>query len=382
MTMIDLREKFAAADELTPPDLWEEARRRAAAQPSVAPAPQRLVNRPRHRLAAAFVAIAIFAVAAVFAWNVLEPVTEMPTRPSPITTTPVRPLEVTGMLKLRFGDFGIVAGPSAVWVAAYRHVQRVDPASMTVTASIRIPGLDDQDGIAIGGDVWVTNGSHHQVVAIDPVTSQIVRKIGVPHIPVEVAADGQNAWVISATSGVGRIYGIDGATGVVTPRGQLATSPRLPFTAGEGSAWVAEGVGLRRFGSDGSTAMVDVSGGDVSALTFGDGSVWVLLTGGGILRIDPSSGHTIASFPSPAGIGLAEAAGKVWILTDTGSRSKTVYIPDPRDPSLVVSFDADTGQPAGRAVKVDFAPAWIAAEGADAWVASYNAARLLRISTA
>jgi DNA-binding beta-propeller fold protein YncE len=253
---------------------------------------------------------------------------------------------------------------------------------MTVTASIRVPGLDDQDGIAIGRDVWVTNGSHHQVVAIDPLTTQVVRRIKVPHIPVQVVADGQNAWVISATNGVGRIYGIDGATGVVTPRGQLATSPRLPFTAGEGSAWVAEGVGLRRFGSDGSTAIVDVSGGAVSALTFGDGSVWVLLSGGGILRIDPYSGHTIASFPSPAGIGLAEAAGKVWILTDTGSRSKTVYIPDPRDPSLVVSFDADTGQPVGRAVKVGFAPAWIAADGREAWVAKFDPARLLRISTA
>jgi len=381
-TMIDLHERFAAVAELRPPDVWEEAQRRAAIQQRPSPTTERLATRRGHRLAAAFVAIAIFAVAAVFAWNVMEPVTEMPTGPSPVTTTPVRPLSVTGRLKLPFGDFGVVADPTSVWVAAYGHVQRIDPASMTVTASIRVQGLDDQDGIAIGRNVWVTHGSHHQVVAIDPVTTQIVRRIRVPYIPVQVVADGQNAWVISATNGPGRIYGIDGATGVVTPRGQLATSPRLPFTAGEGSAWVVQGVGLRRFGSDGSTSRVDLSGGSVSALTFGDGSVWVLLTDGGILRIDPSSGHTIASFPSPSGIGLAEAAGKVWILTDTGSRSKTVYIPDPRDPSLVVSFDADTGQPVGRAVKVGFAPAWIAAEGADAWVARYNGARLLRISPA
>ncbi len=378
--MIDLREKFAPADELTPPDLWQEARRRAANQPSVESVEERFTNRPRRRLAAAIVAIVIFAAAALFAWNVLAPPKKEAIAPSP--TAPVRPLAITGSLKLPFGDFGIVAAANSVWVASYGHVLRVDPTSMTVTASIRVPELDDQDGIAIGADVWVTDGSHHEVVAIDPITARIVRRVRVPHIPVQVVADGQNVWVISATNGAGRIYGIDGTTGVVTSRRQLSTSPRLPFTAGGGSAWVSEGGGLRRVGSDGSTATVDFSGGGVSALTFGDGSVWALLTGGGILRIDPSNDRVIASFPSPSGIGLAEAAGRVWILTDTGSRSKTVYIPDPRHPSLVVSFDADSGQLVGRAVKVGFAPAWIAADGGEAWVAKFDPERLLRVSTA
>jgi hypothetical protein len=378
---MDLRERFAAADELTSPDLWEEAQKRAATQPSVASAAEPLLNRPRQRLAAATIAIAIFAVAAIFAWNVLEPLKEKTIVPSPIPTAPVRPLAITGTLKLPFGDFGVVAGATSVWVAAYEHVLRVDPTSMTLTASIRVPGLSDQGGIAIGADVWVTDGSHHEVVAIDPVTAHVVRRIRVPHIPVQVAADGQNVWVISATNGAGRMYAVDGATGVVTSRQQLSASPRLPFTAGGGSAWVAEGGGLRRFGSDGSTATVDLSGGDVSALTFGDGSVWALNSAGGILRIDPSSGLTIASFPSPSGLGLAEAAGRVWILTDTGSRSNSVYIPDPRDPSLVVSYNADTGQLVGQAVNVGFAPAWIAADGGSAWVAKFDSERLLRIST-
>jgi hypothetical protein len=378
---MDLRERFAAADELTSPDLWEEAQKRAATQRSVASAAEPLLDRPRQRLAAATIAIAIFAVAAIFAWNVLEPLKEKAIVPSPVSTAPVRPLSITETLKLPFGDFGVVAGANSVWVAGYRYVQRVDPTNTNVTASIRVPGLDDQDGIAIGSDVWVTVGSQHEVVAIDPVTAHIVRRIRVPHIPLQVVADGQNVWVISATNGAGRIYAVDGATGVVTSRGQLATSPRLPFTAGGGSAWVAEGGGLRRFGSDGSTATVDLPGGDVSALTFGDGSVWALNSAGGILRIDPSSGLTIASFPSPSGLGLAEAAGRVWILTDTGSRSKSVYIPDPRDPSLVVSYNADTGQLVGQAVKVGFAPAWIAADGGSAWVAKFDSERLLRIST-
>ncbi|MDP9301447.1 MAG: hypothetical protein M3P43_11230 [Actinomycetota bacterium] len=340
---------------------------------------ERLANRPRRRVAAATVAIVIFAAAAIFAWNALEPPKEKAIAPSPIPTAPVRPLAITGTLKLPFGDFGVVAGANSVWVAAYEHVLRVDPTSMTVTASIRVAGLGDQGGIAIGTDVWVTDTSHHEVVAIDPVTARIVRRVRVPHIPVQVVADGQHVWVISATNGAGRIYGIDGTTGVVTSRGQLSTSPKLPFTAGGGSAWVAEGGGLRQLGSDGSTATVDLSG--VSALTFGDGSVWALTSAGGIFRIDPSSGRTIASFPSPSGIGLAEAAGQVWILTDTGSRSKTVYIPDPRHPSLVVSFDADSGQLVGRAVKVGFAPAWIAADGGEAWLAKFDPERLLRIST-
>ncbi len=379
--MIDLREKFAAADELTPPNLWIEALRRAAIQLDLASTTERIVDRPRRRLPAAIVAIVTVTVAAIFAWNALSPLKQGAITPSPPPVAPPRPLGITGTLRLPFGDFGVVANANQVWVASYGHVLRVDPTRLAVTATVRVPGLDDQDGIAVGEKVWVTVGSRHEVVAIDPATADIVRTVMVPNYPLQVAAEGSDVWVISATNGAGRIYHIEGATGVVTSIGRLSTSPRLPFAAGGGSAWVAEGSGLRRFAPDGSTATVDIPGGEVSALTFGDGSVWALLSGGGILRIDPSSDRVIARLPSPSGIGLAETTGRVWILTDTGSTSKSVYIPDPHDPSEVILLDANTGRITGPAVKVGFAPAWISAGGPTAWVAKFNSARLLRIST-
>ncbi len=136
-----------------------------------------------------------------------------------------------------------------MWVPAYGHAQRVDPSMMTVTATIRIPGLQDQNGIAIGAAVWVTVEARHEVVEIDPATAQIIRRVGVPNHPLQVVADGSIAWVISATSGAGRVYQIDGATGAVMSRGSMSTSPRLPFTTGGGAAWVADEGKLRRFGT-------------------------------------------------------------------------------------------------------------------------------------
>jgi hypothetical protein len=70
--MPELKERFSLADEIGPRDLWGEARRRAAAPE----APPRAVDWPPalgRRLMAAAVALAVFATAAVFAWELSHP---------------------------------------------------------------------------------------------------------------------------------------------------------------------------------------------------------------------------------------------------------------------------------------------------------------------
>jgi hypothetical protein len=70
--MTELKERFSLADEVGTRDLWGEARRRAAAPE----APPRAIEWPPaagRRLVAATVALAVFAAAAVFAWDLSHP---------------------------------------------------------------------------------------------------------------------------------------------------------------------------------------------------------------------------------------------------------------------------------------------------------------------
>jgi hypothetical protein len=78
--MPELKERFSLADEVGTPDLWREARRRAAASET----PPRAVEWPpgiARRVAVGAVAFAVFAAAAVFAWDLSHP--EQPS-PAPV----------------------------------------------------------------------------------------------------------------------------------------------------------------------------------------------------------------------------------------------------------------------------------------------------------
>jgi len=74
--MTELKDRFTLADEVGTRDLWGEAQRRAAAE-----APPRAIEWPPgagRRVAAAAVALAVFATAAVFAWDLSHPDVPLP----------------------------------------------------------------------------------------------------------------------------------------------------------------------------------------------------------------------------------------------------------------------------------------------------------------
>jgi hypothetical protein len=83
----ELKERFALADEVGAPELWSEARRRAAA-PEASP---RALERPpgaARRAAIGALAFAVFAAAAVFAWQLSHP-KQAPKPPRPVAVEPV-----------------------------------------------------------------------------------------------------------------------------------------------------------------------------------------------------------------------------------------------------------------------------------------------------
>jgi DNA-binding beta-propeller fold protein YncE len=272
--------------------------------------------------------------------------------------------------------FGVATTAEDVWLASYGHVLRVDRTDKLI-ASIPVSGLDDQDSIAASDSVWVTVSYRDEVIEIDPSTNAIRARIPVPGHPVQIAADPSGVWVISATKGAGTLVRIDPMTRTVTLRVPLSGAPKLGLAVGESSVWVDDGGNLLRVTSDGTRTTLRGAGGD--PLAIGSGSVWEG-NSSGVIRLDPTSGVVLAQIPTALPpIGLAFADGSLWVLTDTGSTSETIYLPDPKHPSTVLRIDTVTNRVDAGPLAVGTKPAWVAASGADAWVANFNETRLLKI---
>jgi hypothetical protein len=329
----------------------------------------------RRRVTAGVVAFVIFAAAASLLVSSFHAVGPAPAARTP-TVSPDAVLQTT-TLPLR-SVFAIAASGPDVWLASYGHVLHVDGIRNELTGSFPVPGLDDQDSIAVAGSVWATVGSQHEVVEIDPSSGQVSASVSVPGYPVQIAADGSSVWVISATDGPGLLLRIDPTSHAITLRLRLSGTPKLGFAVGGGSVWIDGGGDLLQVGLDGTQSRHPGVAG--SPLVFGADSVWVG-NGSGLVRVDPTSGEEIARFATARPpIGLAFADGEIWVLTDTGSTSDTVYLPDAKDPSTVLRIDAATNRVDAEPVAVGTKPAWIAASEGVAWVAVLDEAKLIRVT--
>jgi hypothetical protein len=82
--MTELRDRFAVADQIGTPELWAEARRRVAAVPDAPQVLDPTWSPAWRRLGTGIVAFAVFAAAAVFAWDLAHPEPGPGPRPIPV----------------------------------------------------------------------------------------------------------------------------------------------------------------------------------------------------------------------------------------------------------------------------------------------------------
>ena len=110
---------------------------------------------------------------------------------------------------------GVATGAGAVWAISGEtaEVLRVDPRTNRV--GLRLPlvsGVDVESGypraIAAGGDyVWVLSGNTGAVTKLDPRTRGVVGtvRIGVEHVPAQLAADAHAVWVANEDGTLARV---------------------------------------------------------------------------------------------------------------------------------------------------------------------------------
>lgn len=89
--MADPKRRFARADDLGAPDLWEEIRRRSTDPRSLPP--ERVRVSAGRRIAIAVVALAVFTGSAVFAWRALSPNASRVAEPEPSVSPEPGPLD-------------------------------------------------------------------------------------------------------------------------------------------------------------------------------------------------------------------------------------------------------------------------------------------------
>ncbi|MCU1329316.1 MAG: hypothetical protein JWN34_4686 [Bryobacterales bacterium] len=182
----------------------------------------------------------------------------------------------TGALDMRGS---IVASPDSVWLIADNRqtIVRIDPDQDAVVAELRVPpGCGNM--IFAETSLWLTCPEQNKVLRINPVTNLIDKRIEVGAKPVALASGQGSIWVLCGKEG--KLDRIDPKTDKV-----------------------AKSIDL---------SVPDVNG----AMAFGEGALWVTMTGFPLTRVDISEvdkERVAQQFWGEGGGGILTSAGALYL---------------------------------------------------------------------
>jgi len=199
----------------------------------------------------------------------------------------------------------------AIWVANIHanDVRRYDPDTMAEVA--RIP-VDSAAWFASTGDaVWVTSQTGQGVSRIDPATNTVVAHVGdVPPCGAPVVAL-DDVWQAACDGNA--VLRIDPRTNKLLKRFPLNGRAFLVYAGGRFLSVGREG--LETMDPDTGT-FTRLGGGrppEETALLASDGDTLWEANIAGLVRIDPATGRTIASFPYANARGISFSGDHAWV---------------------------------------------------------------------
>lgn len=186
-------------------------------------------------------------------------------------------------------------------------------------------------GLAFDGKaLWVSNGRSPTLYKLDPVTGTVQGTLDTSSTvasPGELAWDGANLWILDDATN--RLVAVDPVTGkssrslFVPPPPPEMQPPSKP-TRGKCAIEFTQTSGIPDQG-----------------LTWGGGVLWAIHpAAGNVLRVDPTSGAVLSSWPIPPDVlvpanGLAYFGGGLWVVDGA---SGTVFKLHPSDGRVLRSF--------------------------------------------
>ena len=191
----------------------------------------------------------------------------------------------------------------------------IDPTTLAVKPLASVGG--SPCGLAwINGTLWIALVGSNSVVEIDPSSGRLVRTVQLKGSPWDLQPGAGALWVVDR--------GIPGVARIDPKTGRIVASVKTPGTPVglaivAGHPWVA-GYGpaeLDRLNAQGTAIYLRTTTGLGPSPTWfadGDGSLWVADNGGGVTRIEPSTGKVVASVPL-AGVPRdpVVAFGALWV---------------------------------------------------------------------
>jgi streptogramin lyase len=231
---------------------------------------------------------------------------------------------VTARIKLGRGVCALAAGAGAgaLWVANYRtdSLVRVDPRTGKAR-SVRVGGAPF-DVLVAAGSVRTTGFGDGTLVAVDPRTLRVMRRLDVGGAPTGLLYSAGSIWVGFGRGATG-VARVDPSSGSIE-RIDIGVSTPSHFVATRSGIWVAnDGDTLVRLDpADGLvTRVVHVGRTLVQPALAPDGTLWVPDKEiDRIFRVDAQTGRVVDSFPAGNGAFHAlPAFGSMWVTSYAGA---------------------------------------------------------------
>src|SRR6266542_3244979 len=259
------------------------------------------------------------------------PSSSLPTAVSTSTSQQQRSA-VVGTVRLKGFAQGLAFGDGSLWVAAGDRLMRVDPSTDQVLASITIAAGDSGPaGVAYGaGAVWLPVAVPGSVWRVDPATNKVVAKIPLGESLagfIGVSAADNAVWVSSGEQQDGQRGGV--LIRLDPRRNRVAARVPLPgvpsdVAAARDSVWVAMTTGLVLVVEPGrgrTVGAVDTGGplGFTQTIALGSDAVWLAdPLAKVVLRVDPASKRVVARIPAGPVTALTVGSGAVWAVGTAG----------------------------------------------------------------
>jgi hypothetical protein len=357
------------------------------------PRRRHIANRPPAGgvgLVAAVLVVAAIVVVALVTLGRHHVVTGPATHPRPTGGGAAVRAVPAGSVKVGSGPADLLVADGSLWVAGHGYVARLNPADGREQAKIPVPAnvIGPAQLAAGAGSIWVAYQGQGQVQRIDPNSDRVIATIGLRGAPSGggIAVAGGHVWVsIASQSRRGHVLVIDPhADRVSGPAAAVGTGPGR-LDAGLGSVWVQN-----TSGPNATASRIDPATGAVQQLSItgdpmvGFGHVWVL---GAPFGRGPTALYRYTPGARPAylpgarftrGLAVTFGAGRVWVLSSPRSTSTFHPIRGTAAVTPVAPRPYRYGLPVGTPTRLDaLQPDAIAVAGRDLWVADFASGELL-----
>ena len=272
---------------------------------------------------------------------------------------------VADVISLDADFYSVTAGPEGVWLLSPTgRVIRIDPATNTVAAEIRVP-VSEFGNIALGGgSVWVTDASHNSLLRLDPKTKKVTA-IKVGDFPEGLLYALDHVWVSNHHGG--SVSKIDPRTNEAATYEftNVGESGPKGLAAVDGDIWTTVPTARSLFRIDGKTGeskgRIELTYELTSPFTDGR-YVYVIYRNHGeqlIARVDPSANEAVPDF-EPADLPIAAGLDSLWSVAD-----RTLIRLDPATLARTGSWCVIPGDPPMGVTTMAFddESVWLATDG-------------------